>query len=273
MFRTRALLSALALGMATWTPLSAARLLGTTGNNTNNSTLVELDPLTGGLIQTIGSVGFGVNGLTYDAVTGILYGSARNNGGLIQINLTTGAGTLVGTGWNDLGDDGIVTLASNSTGAVFGWLESTLDDLVSVNTAAGTASIVGDAGIGTGAHGLAFNSADVLYLMNSGGDYFTIDPVTGASTLVNSLGQTAHHGDFDPVSGLYVGIDRTASGTKNLVRANLLTNTFTLVGTVDDLHTLTFIPDSTTVPEPSTWTLLGGGVVFAAWRRRRQNNA
>ena len=64
--------------------------------------MVTVDSLSG-LTREIGSVGFTVNGLEYVSSTGKLYGttsehdpSAANS--LIEIDVQTGAGTLIGTG-------------------------------------------------------------------------------------------------------------------------------------------------------------------------------
>jgi len=104
---------------------------------------------------------------------------SRDGGGLININTTTGVGTLVGSGWNAA--DRPTGWVSNSSGQLFTWLEPGLDDLASVNTVAGAASLIGDSG-----------------------------------TFVNTIGILAHHGDCHPVTGLYHGIDSTGSGAKNL---------------------------------------------------------
>ena len=54
-------------------PASAQTILGTTGAGGVTSTLVEIDPATGGLLATIGSVGYAVNGMTWDASSGTLW--------------------------------------------------------------------------------------------------------------------------------------------------------------------------------------------------------
>ncbi|MBM3797244.1 MAG: PEP-CTERM sorting domain-containing protein [Acidobacteria bacterium] len=42
-----------------------------------------------------------------------------------------------------------------------------------------------------------------------------------------------------------------------------------LLATVNGLHTLTFIPGTQVVPEPSTYAPFGAGLVLVAWRRCR----
>jgi hypothetical protein len=242
------------------TPASAQTILGTTGAGGTISTLVEIDPATGALIGTIGSVGYAVNGLTWDASSGTLYATTSANdptlgSGLITIDPLTGAGTPIGTG-NGLGSGASVTAASNSTGQVFSWWDPNEDDLLLYDTATGLATRVGESGIGTGGHGLAFNAADVLYLVQS--SVYTINTSTGAATNVGNIGTLAHHGDFDPTTGYYYGIDVFGgSGPRNLVIADL--STFSVVNTlptVADLHTLTFYTPALVavdVPTVSPW--------------------
>lgn len=254
--------------------LAAPRLFGTTGSRTTVSTLVELDPATGALLQTIGSVGYTVNGLTYDVSTGKLWGSTSTNAGflgLIEINMVTGAGTPVGSGWNIGDSQTIVCITSNASGAIYGWREPSVDCLVSINKALGTCSNVGDPGLGTGALGLSFSNNGTLYLYNYSGAYYTVSTTTGAATPVGSLGGVAHHGDFNPTSNIYYGIDTTYDPPRRIRMLDLINGVdLGSMATVDNLHTLTFAPDA--VPEAGTLAALSGFLTSGGlwlWRRRR----
>lgn len=254
---------------------AAPRLFGTTGSGGTLSTLVELDPATGALLSTIGPVGYTVNGLTYDASTGKLWGStsAAFGGfvGLLEIDMTTGAGTPVGTGWGLPAGDPVVSLTTNASGAMYGWWEPAMDSLVSIDKALGTATLVSWSGLVTGNLGLSFSNDGTLYLYNYGGDYYTVDTTTGVASYVGDLGVAAHHGDFHPVSNIYYGIDRTGSGPKNILMLDLVNGSYVgSMPTVDGLHTLTFGPDP--VPEAGTLAALSGFLTSGGlllWRRRR----
>jgi hypothetical protein len=232
------------------TPGGGPGLYGTLHNGKGNpSTLVKLDPDTGDLLGTVGDVGYAVNGLTWDATTQTLYASTTTwdpllHSGLLTIDLGTGAGTPVGTG-SGLSAS-VVCLAANSVGDLYGWYDPSDDDLVLWNKVAGTAAVVGESGLSTGEHGLAFDGADVLYLVNWGGLIYTLDTNTGAATYTGvSLGVDAHHGVFRPLTDSYYGIDQTASGgTRNILVADLTSGTIeATLPTVDRLHTLAFVPD------------------------------
>jgi hypothetical protein len=228
------------------------KLYGTTvGNGTlGDSVLVELSPEDGSFLRTIGPVGYYVNGLEYDAVHHKLYGTTSTNDpvfpdGLIEINRATGAGTPIGTGAGMM----VMNPTVNSAGEMFAWTENS-DDLVTVNTATGVATVVGDSGIGTWEHGLAFDNTDTLVFVNADGGIYAIDPVSGVGTYTGSIGQRAHHGDVHPLTGLYWGIDETWSsmpgpgGSRNLLVVDITAETIDMIlPTQDDLHAITFFYD------------------------------
>ena len=81
------------------------RLFASTVTSGNPSTLIQINPNTGGLIATIGTINdngtpLSIGDLSFQPGTGVLYGITSNTfsaGGLLYtINLTTAAATLVG---------------------------------------------------------------------------------------------------------------------------------------------------------------------------------
>jgi len=220
-------------------------LYGTTHGNLTlgASILYELSMTDGTVLKNIGSVGYYVNGLEYDAVSGKLYGTTSNNdpvfpNGLIEINRLTGAGTPIGSGAGTYINNPTV----NSAGEMFAWTEWS-DDLVTVDTAAGTATVVGDSGLSTMEHGLAFDNDDNLYMVNYDGAIYAIDPMTGGATYTATIGTRAHHGDFHPLTGLYWGIDLLyyAGPTRNLLVVDIETPSIEdTISAIDNLHAVTF---------------------------------
>ncbi|MEW5770787.1 MAG: Ig-like domain-containing protein [Pseudomonadota bacterium] len=146
-------------------------LLGTLGRGGTLATLVELDPGSGAVIRTIGAVGYSINGLEYDATRGILYGTVSDSdpdssarGGLVRIDLDTGAGTFIG----NAGVGTLVNVTSDSAGNLFAWAQSS-NDLVQLDPDTGAGVVIGDSGLSTYTHGLAFDANDNLYFVNGGG--------------------------------------------------------------------------------------------------------
>ena len=261
---------------------SAQRLFGTVSTGTDDdpatSTLVEIDPDDGSLIATIGDVGYAVNGMTWDETTGTLYATTSGwdetfPNGLITINPSTAAATTIGTGAGQY----VNVPASNSAGQLYGWTEET-DDPVIWNKAAGTITVLDSGMANTRKTGLAFDASDTLYLINDynwnqdGQSVYTINTTTGAATAVGALPglpyNCAHHGDFHPTTNLYYGID-AAGGRDGVTARNLLViniGTLTVVDTiptVDNLQTLTFLPDDDTAPQ-SIPTLSEWGMILMA---------
>lgn len=252
-------------------PADGQRLFATLGAGGGTSSLLEIDPATGALVQTIGNVGYLVNGMTWDATTSTLYATTSTNSvahpnGLITINITTGAGTPVGTGAGQM----VNVPACNAAGVLYAWTEDH-DDLVLWNKAAGTATVVGESGVSTSEQGLAFDTSGVLYLVNdSDGDVYTINTTTGAGTSLGTLGVRAHHGSFHPTTNLYYGLDLTADygATRNLIVANVATQAVVnTIPTLNNLHTLAFVdggaPPTPTLTglSPDSGTIVGGMTV------------
>lgn len=251
-------------------PAGAQTLYGTLHNGSSPSTLIELNPATGAQIAVIGSVGYAVNGMAWDATTDTLYATTSTNDssfpdGLITIDPATGAGTPVGSGAGQL----VNVPTANSAGELYGWTEDS-DDLVLWNTAAGTITVVGSSGMNTWEHGLDFDGSDTLYQVNNGDDgtnceVFQINSATGAGTSVGMIGPLAngiaHHGKFNPIDGYYYGIDTTpyySSTGYQLVMIDV--DALSIVGsmpTVDNLHTIVFAA-AAQPPEPTAVPTLSG---------------
>lgn len=210
------------------------------------SDLVLLDPDTGDFLSTIGDTGFFVSGLAYDKTTGKLFATTSANdpafpAWLIEINPVTGAGTPIGAG---TGLTAAATLTVDSSGQLYTWSEPDDDDLAIIDKVTGVARLVGDSGLTTQTLGLDFDARGILYLVNFDGEVFTINPINGAATFVGTIGETAHHGKFHPVTGDYVGIDVAdpTIAARNLVVADFASFTvLDRVPTADFLHTIAFV--------------------------------
>ena len=255
---------------------SADVIYGTTGSGGTISDLVTIDLATG-TTTFIGTTGIAVNGLTFDSTTGTLFASERGDGGLYSLNTATGAASLIGA-FNSPASgcsSRNVLLTANSSGDLYGWCDPGSDDLMSIDKNTGTATIVGESGIGTGRHGLAFDVNDDLYLYQS--SYYDVDTNTGAASLLGTFSATAHHGDFNDDNNLYYGI--AGNGLLNVLdlvggtglvdsiqtdRDNLFTIAFTAEGEPDPDPD----PDPNPVPEPTSLLLASLGLIGLASRRK-----
>ena len=267
----------LGLCMGTACRLSASILYGADGAGGNLSNLYILNPTNGSIISTVGPIGFSITGLAIDPTTGVLYGSTSRNGAptgnLVTIDQTTGTGTLVGS--YGVPNHTMADLTFTSNGTLYGWAESSLDDLHTINKSTGAATDVGNAGISTFGSGLAANSADVIYFTGSGasGPLRIVNKTTGLPTTVATLSGApfptlaidALAFDGSILFGVN-GADGGPGGTSfDLVTINTITGVVTDLGpTVNNLDAIVF------TPEPATW--VAGVLVFAtlAFSQRRR---
>lgn len=264
-----------------------------TVNASGNSTLVRLDPATGALLQTIGPVGYIINGLAVDPTTGTLYGSTSSQSEscsnclsrIVTINTSTGAGTVVGP----TGQSQVATITFTPSGAMYGWADQVTtpsgedDDLVSINKATGAATWVADSGVSTGSQSFAINAAGVAYLLQNETTY-TINLVTGLPTTAGNftlpqVSDEFHHGTFHPSTGLMYGIDQIGSSNpRNMLVLNPATNAFVgaPIAIPNNIHTLAFAGAATTVgvPVDASWALallMLAVVGFVAFGMRRNS--
>lgn len=247
----------------------AAPIYAATGGS-SNSNLYILDSTTGATQTTIGPIGFAVTGLAFDPTSGVLYGTTTRRSpldpsSLITINITTGAGTLVGS--NLIGP--IADIAFDAAGTLYGWTEGAGDDLVTINLGTGAAGIVGNFGAFTRGSGLSFDGSGTLWFAGEAdSDVFsrlnTINPATGLSTGTLGLAPTTT-ARFNGMA--FDGTTMFSSRNDGTLHTfNLTTGDVMLIGpTVSGIDAIAFA-----IPEPSTVTLIATAIGVFAWRRRRK---
>ena len=161
----------------------------------------------------------------------MLYGIVNTLELLVAIDTTTGLATAVGTIAWDTGVyfGNVPDMSFDSTGNLYVWREPCDDDLYRVDKTTAVATRVGEAGVGTAAVGLAFDSTDTLYMKTSN-TLYTVDTTTGATSfqvsasfgvrLVNMLA-------FDESDVLYTG---SRNGAQPLVTLDVATGAVTEIG-------------------------------------------
>jgi len=198
--------------------------IGYSVRNHVDHNLYSID-LASGVATRIGPTGYtDIEGLAFD-VNGVLYGYDDTAEELVTLNLATGVATPVGhsglgvtevgLAFDDLGalylsnevphvlyrlnpHTGVavpVGLQSQSicglafrNGVMYGLGGSNTDNLVSVNRTNGAVTAIGPLGISLVDGGIDFDTNGVLWGLEEGGRLFTINPASGATTVVAGIG-------------------------------------------------------------------------------------
>ncbi|MCB1072397.1 MAG: hypothetical protein KDK96_04755 [Chlamydiia bacterium] len=229
-------------------------LYGTVGEGSGGTTtLVVIDQNTGGVEDTIGTIGYRINGLAYDPTTGNLYATTSANdpiapNHLLTISTETGAGTIIAPLSLPVTAQTAVVLTCDSTGQLYAWSEwssGTDDDLLRVDKNTGAVFEYPDAGLSTYTQSLDFNNSNTLYLLNGSTTIYTVSTTTGLPTSVGtSASPIAHHGKFHPITNQLWAIDEAYNtNPRDIVILDIPSGTIVnTLPTVDDLHTLAFAP-------------------------------
>ena len=284
MTRASTLLSGLAV-LAVAAPAGAASLYAATAAG-GPGELYTLNPATGAVVQDVGplndanGVNYGITGLAFNPLTGVLFGSTANNVAAIQarlvtINPATGRVTVVGQ--FNAGNAGTTPatmgdLAFDSAGNLYGVGTVGGPQLYRIDTVTGKATVVGSTGLtSTEGGALAVGSDGIFYGNASSARYGTYNPTSGAFTTITNpvepIGGAFAAFDFDP-SGVLYGLDLgpdTAGKATHLTTITPATGAVTDVGaSVAQLDAIAF-----SVPEPGAVGLLVVAAASVAVRRRR----
>jgi hypothetical protein len=162
------------------------------------------------------------------------------NDTLYRVDLNTGAVTPVGAG---VGFNDVTSLSFSPGGVLFG-IDSNTDSLITINTATGVGTLVGALGVNVSSDtGLTFDSSGNLWLSQDNGDFFRVNPVTGAATFIGNLGE----GDVEGLAAFGNVIFGLGETNNRIGTINTTTGVFTPIGTLGfDVGTdlgLDFAPD------------------------------
>ena len=140
------------------------------------------------------------------AEAGVYYGTLGNSdpnaGGLITIDISTGAGNLIGlTGvHSDVSLSGIQGLTINSKGEIFAADIGNSSNLYRIDAASGAALFIATTGL-TAVTALAFDSDDILYAADIFQNIYIVNTSTGEPTLIDNTGIRIRGLAFDPADG------------------------------------------------------------------------
>lgn len=183
---------------------SRGRLFASTREGT--SKLIQINPNNGELVLTIGPINvggtaIGIGDLSFQPTTGVLYGIRSNSDGaqagglLYTINVTTGVATYVGD--TGAGASGGIAFAPNGT--LYQVAHNSHFDYPSLNTIdPSDAHRIRTVSLSNYYDGLAVRPSDGILFATLGGSdtVYTINPDTGAESIVGSTGQGVSDLDF-----------------------------------------------------------------------------
>jgi hypothetical protein len=258
---------------------SAQQLLyAADGAGGNSASLMILDPDNAQVLEIIGPIGYSITGMAFSP-DGTLYGVTGNNElpypRMIQINTTTGAGTLVDPTGTGLDGNLLTDISFSPQGTLYGW--ATGYNLAWVNETTAMVSLLPDPGVGdpTNGGGLAFLPNGTLYLSADADDgpLYSMNPVTGAATLATNLQGGNHWG----ISGMSANNAGTLYGMRmhnlpiggpptqsDLITINPTNGQITSMGNVtigglSDVPNMSAIAFSPIVADVRTGTWVPGG--------------
>lgn len=275
-----------------------AQVLYASSASGGSGELYILDPTTGGMIKDVGALNdvtglnYGITGLAFDPVSGVLFGSVANSNPataakLVTVDPNTAAVTVIGA--FNAGNSGsrAATMADltfdPTTDILYGVGSVGGPRLYSINTATGAASLTGAISLtSTTGGGVASDAAGNIYGAPTGASRFvTYNKTTGAISLIGALSGLPFPSGavnsmcFDSSGTLYaMEGDETALSATHLITINTSTGAATDVGpSLARLDAIAFRPASTSVPEPGTMAyLFGPGVLgLLGFARRRRS--
>jgi hypothetical protein len=188
---------------------STGALYGVSGGATHPpSTLLTIDPNTGDatVIGSTSDPNLGVDGLRFNS-QGVLYGAAWDNingvGVLVTID-PSNANILSSLTLMGDGDSFCAGIAFNLSGLLYGSRGSSVgrqEDIDLIDPVTGVLAPIGPAE--TVISDIAFSPGGILYASSPTGDLYSINPITGAKTLLFNTG-------IDKLSGLAAAPPRPA---------------------------------------------------------------
>ncbi len=244
-------------------------------DSSNGSVVQDIGPLNDG-----GGQNYGITGLAFHPVTGVLYGSVSNSNPvtraqLVTIDRTTAAVTVIGP--YNVGNAGVNPatmgdLAFDAAGNLFGVGTVGGPQLYSINITTGQATLVGASGLtSTTGGGLEFDDVGGLFGTPTASRFGTYDVGTGVySDLANPvkpLGGAYSALTFDPATGNLFGLN-TGAGSPPPTALVIIDRT---TGAVTNLGSSVQALDAIAVliPEPgATVSILVSGILFVSYRRR-----
>jgi hypothetical protein len=224
--------------------------------------------LTTGSVTPLGNLGQTPAG--FGVFDGTLYAESYNSTGtLYTVNTSNGALTPVGnSGVDYLGGFGSTLSGLYGVGYASG---GTTLDLFSINPSTGSATDLGSTGLSLGSWRDVSANSTTLYFAN-GADLYALNLTNGSSSLIGPFGGSAEEGSLVVIGSTLYGADDvnnvidTIDTTTGAATAGAASGGNIWGLAPDPLST----PSPSTVPEPSSFLLLGTGVLILLGNARRK---
>jgi len=265
----------------------AATLYGATAAGAAGE-LYILNPASGAVVQDVGplndagAVNYGMTGLAFSPVNGLLYGATHNSGAapastrarLVTIDPNTAVVTVIGA--FNAGNVGtpatMADIAFDAAGNLYGVGSVGGPQLYSINITTGQATVIGNTGLtSTTGGGLGVSSSNVFFGTPTASRFGTYDSITGLYTNIANptkpVGGAYAALSFDDTGVLYgLNLGSASPPPTHLVTIDPITGAVTDIGaSVNSLDAIAF------VPEPGAAVLFGTlAVTLLANRRRRR---
>jgi hypothetical protein len=201
--------------------------------------------------------------------------TTNSTGELVSINAATGEGTVVGRFFPTAGVAMRTVAFDIASGKLYGGGDGTSAQLFEINPQTAAATLVGNTGRNLG--GLGADLAGNLFgVVESTGEIYQLDKLTGASTLVTTVPvQSISDLAFRPEDGQLFAISQFGpiATQKSLYTVDLVSGNATRLGALEPgtsflpMNGLAFGP-GTYVPEPGLVGLLALGAMVLMQRRR-----
>lgn len=227
-----------------------------------------------GKVTLVGPSGVVLTDIAFDA-SGHLFGIGPLSSGpfnLYSLNTTTGTASIVGALNPPVSAVPCGSATCPPNALVFsgsGTLYTATNSLYTINPVTAADTLVGPLGGGFVSGGdLAFANGK-MFLATSNNSLVTVNPTTGAATLVGPMGVASMFGLASPDNATLYGV----AGTSVYILDQTTGNATLLVnygghGLGQAFGEAFFTEATSTVPEPSSFILVGAGLL--AWRMRRR---
>lgn len=248
---------------------STAHADATAYSITSANQLGTIDLITG-VFTPIGNTGATTRLLGLGSAGGKVYSGTFLQNTLYQINVSNGSATSIGHASPLFFYDGF----GSTAGGLFG-IDTLSQDLYSINPSTGASTLLGPTGLVPGAvDGMSAGPGGLFLaeLTGSGDVLYNLNTSTGTATMIGNTG-VLFIGAMVWVDSTLYAVSSVSNSSVSVWSLNTTTGAATFVANTSgggNNATLGLAPTLTATPEPSSFVLLGSGLLAALGAVRRK---